>query len=638
MKISWNYLNQFIDLSNMNIMYITEKLTLAGIEVEGSTYNKIIQDSILEICLTTNRQDIKGIINIATEISAILDKPIIISDKYKKKKVVSNIYIIKSLLDHNEVDNFTPYLRALNFQINNTILDPINLINLKWGQQFKAYELTLQAEDKLSKHLNNSVNLETKLGKNNFNVFQELQEIINQKQKVQNVLILNVKESDRFSSYAYQDLFHILKLKTEQIFIPKMSGYNLNKNVIKNSLIQCSIKRIATILGQTQNNQSVTKLKKQTIINYLTRLNFNVENINNELKILVPHERTDDIKQAIDIVEEIGRIHGFNNFIDTLPTFNKNYLENPISKLTQKIRQNLRFNGLHEVINYSFQEKKEGEQYEIVNPLNQGQHLLRDNLIEGLIKLKKHNIFQQNDPFEIFEIGTVFIRDIGNEDHKESKHLCCLFGNRSFNQLTWQSRSHSLTWLQGKGQIEDLFEKLNASVLWSNKHDNNPFVQKISKYIHPTKSAYIQYGNKTIGLFSQLNYRISHLINSNYNIYFCEIDIIDLLQTVIDKTHLNYRYVTYPHYPKTTRDLSIQIQKSISMKQMKKVISIIKQDKVLMVESINVLNEYLGQEQSRTICFRINYRSFTKTLTNTEVETLENKIKLKFSKILKSKT
>ena len=638
MKISWHYLNQMIDLSNMNIIDITERLTLAGLEVENTKYETVNNDTIIDICLTTNRQDIQGLINIATELSAILDTPTIINHNYTERKTKDNIYIISDILNNGQVNKISPYLCLLDIPVSQTILDPINFINNKWSQGFKAYEITLETKTKLIQLSKEFKYLKKKDKGIDRKLLKELKVITNTKKNILDVLILNTKESNKFSSYAYQNLFQILDLRAEQILELSILNNNKNKSVQTTSIVLNSIKRINKVLGPTQKNEAGLALQKKDIISYLKRLDFYLEDINDKLKIVIPNERHADIKSEIDIIEEIGRIHGFNNFIDNIPRFPNNYLDNPTSKLIQKIRQSLRFNGLHEVISPSFQEQKERVQCTIVNPLNQGQNLLRDNLIENLVTLKKNNIYNKNGPFEIFEIGTVFIKNKKDKKYQESKHLCCLIGEESFNQSSWQTYPNPLTWSQGKGQIEDLFEKLNAQVLWSTKKEKNIFINNIAEYIHPTRNIYIHHKDKTIGVFSQLNYRINKPLNLAYNMFFCEIDIISLLDTIVEKKHLNYRYRTYTHYPKTTRDLSIKVKRSISMEEIQERIFKIEKDTVYMIESIKILNEYCNIDKYRTICFRIDYRSSSKTLTNTEVDILENSLKQKFNKILMSKT
>jgi phenylalanyl-tRNA synthetase beta subunit len=57
------------------------------------------------------------------------------------------------------------------------------------------------------------------------------------------------------------------------------------------------------------------------LTNYLNRLNFKFfyDEINESWEVQIPHSRSDDITREIDLIEEIGRLHGFNNFLTTLP-------------------------------------------------------------------------------------------------------------------------------------------------------------------------------------------------------------------------------------------------------------------------------------------------------------------------------
>lgn len=76
MKISWNCLNDIIKLKNINIKKITNRLTLAGLEVENTTYDDMIPDTFIKVDITANRQDLNSFISIASEISALLNSPI----------------------------------------------------------------------------------------------------------------------------------------------------------------------------------------------------------------------------------------------------------------------------------------------------------------------------------------------------------------------------------------------------------------------------------------------------------------------------------------------------------------------------------------------------------------------------------
>ena len=635
MKISWNCLNQIIDLKYLNIKDVTNKLTLAGFEVENITKDIETHDTFFDINITANRQDIIGFIHIAIELSALFNIPMKI---HKNTKDLNNnthlkecCYIIKNVQIHKSDHNITTYLHKFNFKITYTILDVIHFINLKWGQKIKIYQLKTLQKKEISKYsIKTRINIRDKeeVYINDKKINEITINNINNEENITYLLLINhnnLNLLNRYSSFAYQEICKILDKPHQKLLIPYIQTYNNKQKKYINKII-CKIDKIQYILGPIRKSQNKPLLDINNIIQILEKLNFRITNSRDQLQIEIPKEREHDIYNDIDIIEEIGRIYGFNNFIDNLPKFQRITSTTYTSHLDQKIRRILRSTGLHEVINYPLQGVQDNKKCLIINPLNQYQSILRNNLIENIISSKLHNIHQGNEPFEVFELGAIFNQQTMN---KEYKHLCCLMGNNYFNQSTWDNNKSQLTWSQAKGYIEDLFEKINAQVEWSIKKDNNRFINNLQKYIHPTRYIYISHKNTTIGILSQLNHRINNLINPTYNTYFFEIDIIKLSETIISNHHLKYRYLPCAIYPKITRDLSIKINKRLFIQQVFDTINDIKKETNQIIESVKVQNEYCNNKQTKTICLRVTYRSPCKTLTNEEVEILDNIFKKK---------
>lgn len=647
MKISWNCLNQIIDLEYLSITEVTHKLTLAGFEVENIRNDLTMSDTIFDVNLTSNRQDVIGFIHIAIELSALFNIPLKI---YKNvNSFNSNVdlkecgYIIKNINIKKSNRHIIKYLDKFNFTITHTILDIIHFINLKWGQRIKIYEL-----DTAKKKKEHPYSIEIKIDNTNeeevYTTNSKTNEItienVNNERKAHSFLIVNHSNHDssnHFSSFAYQEIFKILNIQCQELIIPRLQ-VNISKHEQHINKIICDIDTIQNILGPTKQNYDIPLFDIKTIINTLEKLNFRINKIKNQLKIDIPKERAHDIYNEIDIVEEIGRIYGFNNFIDKLPKFKKIDSTFHLSYFNQKLRRILRSMGLHEIVNYSLQGTQDNTKCRIVNPINQSQSILRNNLIENIISSKLHNTHQDNEPFEVFELGTIFSKGKVNQLYQESKHLCCLMGNNHFNQSTWYNKKSQLTWYQAKGHIEDLLERINAKIIWSTTQDNNDFVYSLSKYIHPTRHIYISHNQSTIGILSQLNHRINNLIHLNHNTYFFEIDIIQLSKTIKASKHLKYRYTAYSVYPKVTRDLSVKVHSKLCIQDVFDIIHNIKKDAGQMIESVKILNEYRYSKNIKTICIRITFRSLYKTLTNEEVEILDNIFKKKFHSAIKSKT
>ena len=665
MQISWQCLNQLIDLTNISPLDIANKLTLAGFEVENVTHQNDINDIILDINITANRPDIIGTINIAVELSSLLERSLKL-DLYTKTHIVTktltnayNLNLFQELYLCTLKNIDTKYnnkyinnqLLNSNIKVTNTIFDIINFINLKWGQEIHIYKLS-NYDNINHSWFNFNLNQQNKLVNNldiyiNNNILIPISyQNINEHKNISNLLLINYKYKNEYYNitnkkftypqyciYAFQDILNRISIKPTNTLTIYQYCYKNNSNHI----IICTIEKINKILGPIINSPT-TFINRTKIINILQNLNFNTYEKDNILYIQIPPERIEDIKSEIDIIEEIGRIYGFNYFKDNLPRFTYINQISKITSITQKIRRILRSMGLHEVINYSLQSKKTQVYIPIINPLNKEQTTLRNNLIHNLILSKTHNTYQANYTFEAFEIGTVFLKHLQQHNYSECLHVCCILGNQKFNQITWENNSSALNWFQAKGHLEELFEKINAKISWALQTNNDKIIQHLREYIHPKRKIYINNQDKTIGILSELNNKISKTINISYKIYFFEINIYELEKTIKHQPNRKYTYIPYSQYPKITRDFSFQIHTKFSMENINHIFFNIPKQFKNIIESITILNEYYNNKNTKTLCLRVTYRSQQRTLTNKEIQILDNMLKTKFDTYFQSKT
>lgn len=643
MKLSWNFLNNILKLENINIKQLINKLTLAGLEVEDITYNNLFPDTFIKIDITANRGDLNGFIQIATEISALLNLPIqlppIDSNKNNKLSINNDIYTVENVNIKNLHLQHPSYLENLDLNKTHTILDTVQLINLKWGQKIELYYLKAP-NNRLNSDNNKQIKDPQTIYRLNRDLYCQINAYNINEIKENFFVFINKQEINTYSIYAYQELFNLLKI--QPINITNIPG-TLNKSPSqeRQKTIICNTYTIRKILGPIFKENQSSNFPVNYIIHLLTTLKFQVKKTLKKLIVSIPKERVNDIKHEIDIIEEIGRIYGFEYFQDRLPLFKKN--RGPIQKkiADQTIRRVLRSSGLHEVIHYSLiKNSKDIKDTIIINPLNQDLSFLRRNLLESLIRSKKYNLDKKNESFEVFEIGTIFKKNLKKSIIIESKHLCCVLGCKEFNRLNWRNKSSELNWYQAKGQVEEIFEKLKANIYWSNKLTRNNFIGDhcLKEYIHTNRYIYINNRHKTIGIFSQLNNFYASKLDISNTTYFLEIDIIELNKTVNKKTHLNFTFAPYPQYPRVTRDISLKFRNETSMMTIEEKINKIIDENTSIIESVKIINEYYNNKGIKTLCLRIIYRSPQKTLTNQEVNILDNIFKENLNFALKSKT
>lgn len=178
------------------------------------------------------------------------------------------------------------------------------------------------------------------------------------------------------------------------------------------SKIVIALEEINALLG--------SDIKISELNSILNRLNFNFEIKDGENFIIeIPYERL-DIKIKEDLIEEIGRIYGYEKIEEQIiSSADKSILVNKNFYYKNKIRNFLAENGFSEVFTYAFTNKGE---VEMENPIASDKNFLRANLKDGIGKSLDFNFHYIDllglDQIKIFEIGKIF------KEGREFESLC----------------------------------------------------------------------------------------------------------------------------------------------------------------------------------------------------------------------
>ena len=194
-----------------------------------------------------------------------------------------------------------------------------------------------------------------------------------------------------------------------------------------------------------------SKCVKVLIINsYLTRLNFNYSYDQSQLswKVQIPHSRTEDITRKIDLIEEIGRLHGFYIFLTTLPKIKTIGIEDFSYKTRRKITACLLNLGLNELIHYSLVNETKNNEVKLVNPLIADYSSLRISLLPNLIKTVQENLKQGSLFIKRFEYGHGFRSD-DTTTLKKKEYIAGIFGGIK-TKLIWLDSETTLSWFEAK--------------------------------------------------------------------------------------------------------------------------------------------------------------------------------------------
>ena len=641
------------------------------------------KEIVLDISATANRSDSLSVQGISAEIATLVNKPIknvsyLTSSKAWKTQIENfavsfpeettcNTFLalsIENLNDNNAPKWLKEKLISAGIIPTNNLLDFQNYILLETGYPFVFYDL-----EKISSKLDNSelqisisnpktnTKFEASNDKNyKLNEFTELITINNIPISIAGLIetkefmCLNstkslLIEGSIFNAAKIRQQSRELGLRTEQSARHEKSlkntyliesAYRLISLLrINNPTLKCKLLKfmkaeqeplksvvlryemINKILGPTKTNDYIST---ELINSYLNRLNFKFSYQDLSWKVQIPHLRSDDITREIDLIEEIGRLHGFNNFLTTLPKLKKIGHEDLSYQTRKKITSCLLNLGFNELTHYSLVNEITflPNKIKLINPLLADYGNLRSSLLPNLIQTIEENLKQGNSIIEGFEYGHVFSAD-ENGTVQETENVAGIFGGTK-TKLSWSENLISMSWFEAKGKMEQLFEQLNLFIDWKKLTSSNPI-------FHPYKTSelYLINGQK-LGFFGQISPILSSQLNIDNEMYIFEFDL-GKIQNQIQKNQLAI-YKSYVLYPKIVKDISFIIHQDVSFAELKKLIYV---NGTQFLSEINLLDEYRGQsipEQHISLCLQLVFQSNERTLQTKDIEIIIKNLEL----------
>jgi phenylalanyl-tRNA synthetase beta chain len=591
--------------------------------------------------------------------------------------------IVENLTDTRSPRWMKEKLISSSITPNDNLLDYQNYILLETGYPFSVYDF-----DKLSNHLNgsefslsisNSTNNKKFLASNDLN-YQLDDSILLIKANDLSIGIAGIIESKDFSYSKFTNslliegsIFNASKIRQQSrtlgLRTDRSARYEKSlKNTylidslyrlislfrINNPNLICKIHTVSQIEEQTSKfislryqtiNEILGPIKKineievdyispKIVTSYLKRLGFKFLYNEFELtwEVQIPHLRTDDITREIDLIEEIGRLHGFNNFLTTLPKIKTIGNEDLSYKTRKKVSSCFLNLGLNELIHYSVVNETTKNTIQLINPLLSDCSNLRASLLPNLIKTVQDNLKQGNLTIEGFEYGHVFSGNIEKE-FEEKEFVAGIFGGNK-TKLMRVENPKTFIWLEAKGKIEQFFKQLNLLIYWE-----NPLSSRNDNILHPYRSSevYLINGEK-VGKFGQLHPILANRLILPSGIYLFEFDL-KVIQNQIQKNKLII-YKEYTLYPKIIKDLSFIIRQEIPFTKLKELLYL---NGTQFLSEINLLDEYRGQsipDKHTSLCLQLIFQSNQKTLQNKEIENIISNLQLvltnKFDAIIRN--
>ena len=259
----------------------------------------------------------------------------------------------------------------------------------------------------------------------------------------------------------------------------------------KENVINITVDEINGLLG--------TEYDDELIIKTLENVGFAIKKHHSELEVTAPEWRT-DIHIKEDIIEEVGRLLGYDNIALTLPR-HATASKNEMLDLKSEIREILSSFGANEVLTYSFVSEKLlrksgleiADCYKIINSISPDLQFVRQSIIPSLLDKAHMNQKIPFDKFALFEMNKVYAKSWGMNDENvpvEKMRLGFLLAER---------KTTGTAYYRAKRFAEELLKKLNISAQFlpvKNKDaESLPFETK--------RAAEVWSGNQYLGVIGE---------------------------------------------------------------------------------------------------------------------------------------
>ena len=420
--------------------------------------------------------------------------------------------------------------------------------------------------------------------------------------------------------YAYRRAIYLIK-EIHLGSITQLNFSHVEKIYDPIKPISINLNKIISRLGKL--NLKSIEINTNEIANILDRLGFDVLKSGADLQVTVPYYRQNDIKREIDLIEEVGRSYGFNNFVDIIPRVRSHSELTSQEIFYRKIRSRLKILGFNEFINYSlsseFNSSRKGY-IQLQNPLTVDFSNLRQTLLYSILNNISYNLKTGNGLINGYEIGRLF--NIESSKYEEQNFLSLVIAGDNFNH-NWYNSNQNIDWFYAKGIMEELLSDF-SSISWEKNEDSlNEIYEPI---FHPYNFTNLFTNRNFLGIFGQLHPKILKEKNINYKSYALEINMEVLLHQYKKNIKTSKLYEQYSIYPYIIRDITLNVQKKVTSKVIKEKI-LNGSDSIL--KNIEVISVYEGEKiksNYKNISFRLYYQANDRTLTIPEVDHVHNRI------------
>ncbi|VAX13640.1 Phenylalanyl-tRNA synthetase beta chain [hydrothermal vent metagenome] len=351
----------------------------------------------------------------------------------------------------------------------------------------------------------------------------------------------------------------------------------------------------------------------EDVVEILLGLDMVVEVIEGGWKVTPPAFRF-DIEREVDLIEEIGRIYGYDNLPESRPQIHLQMQPSSETRITmQQIRQVLVQRGYYEAITYSFVDPKMQKLLDpaqkplaLMNPISSDLSMMRTSLWPGLVQAVIYNLNRQQNRLFLFESGLKFVMQ-GTELQQKMMIAGVLTGDAWPEQWSIESR---------KADYYDIKAHVEALLTLGGNIDDVEFRPEAHPALHPGQSAAIyhrQSGN-LLGHIGALHPEVEGTLGLNQRVF-----VFELALDYVQEGRIPV-FSPLSRFPAIRRDIAVLVDEAI---ESQKVHDCILRAASSRLQNVELFDVYVGEgidSGRKSLALGLTLQDLSRTLTDSEVD------------------
>ncbi|MGB0359829.1 MAG: phenylalanine--tRNA ligase subunit beta [Endozoicomonas sp.] len=381
--------------------------------------------------------------------------------------------------------------------------------------------------------------------------------------------------------------------------------------------------KVASLLGMSIDDSHIEAL--------LSRLGFalTLESAGHWI-VAVPSWRF-DISIEEDLVEELGRIYGYNNLPETTPEVLMKLKQVDEAQVSESsIRRAWAARGYQEVVCFSFIAPEMHKLFDgnrepvaLANPIASDLSVMRTTLLPGLVKMASYNLNRQQSRVRLFETGLTFIKN-GKELKQEPVLAALITGSRY--PESWQGKAESVDFFDLKGDVESVLDLGLAA---------NEFTFRKGEHgaMHPGQCAEIIRTDVVVGHIGAIHPSLAKKLDVPTATYMVEMRLDAVMDGKVTQ------FTSLSKFPEVRRDLALVVDTSIAAGSIEQVIA---SEAGELLRRITTFDVYAGkgiEEGYKSLAIGLVMQHSSHTLKDEEVnevvERIISRLKLEFNASLR---